>query len=978
MNELFRFLMLRPAEPADPVPVGISEKFRAAIEQAPQGPERDPLKAAAAQVSRDYGLLSIDQMNLAPRMVHFGRALRDRLAGDPEKLDLAALVHKTLGADPAAVVASGDFHEERLQLGDLLIAAKVLSTDGPVAAATIEDVLRLMDLVRTVAAGAGAVCAVGDIRRALTRPAGLAAVELPPRVVEDGTGQHEEPARDRETELDRQHAALTAAAHTLQDIAPGEFVRPEEHDGRGVEDQQDARQILGRRLLDGVRAGEVEPLPRGAVQALVAELGAVATAAGAIESEVRGAARLKVRGEVAESWTAEVRTGLELAGVDLERTAVPGALERVTRLLSAVDAERTGLREQAERIVLVGSSLVPLSQLGPLAGNGVTPVGQPHGTVQPVGVGDLLVVREHIKKYEGGELAHVENALDGEHRTRVHKRARTTEETVTVEVETRQDDERDVQSTERFELARESSTVVKEDSSLKAGLSVSGSYGPVVEFKASTDLAMNNAKEESAKTASKFSKEVTARATSKVSERRREERIRRTLEVFEEINEHGLDNPAGNGHVIGAYQWVDKVYEAQVFNYGKRMMFDFMIPEPGAFWLHAIAARPRPGAMLTRPVPFTLTPAQLAEFNYEFYVQRYQVEGVKPPPAPYVTVARSMEGSAGTDAHGMMTKIADLPVPDGYQAVSGHVTAEINSWKADWSVEVAVGNEFWRRQAGGFVDHYFTFDRETGAVPVAVKTFQVATLAVALEVNCQRTDRALKAWQLDTHTAITQAWLRMERAYRDELAALEVQAATAIQGRNPVENRSIERTELKKFAISTITAQHFDFFDAMGVSPQGYPQPVLAEAEAEGRFIRFFEQAFEWEHMMYVFYPYYWGRKAGWLDRSVLRDTDPQFAEFLRAGAARLVVPARPGFETAVAHFLDTGEIWEGADPPLLSSPLYLDIVQEIKERDDAPGIEVPQGPHWDVRLPTTLVRLREDGSLPVWIKNAAGEWTAS
>ena len=52
-----------------------------------------------------------------------------------------------------------------------------------------------------------------------------------------------------------------------------------------------------------------------------------------------------------------------------------------------------------------------------------------------------------------------------------------------------------------------------------------------------------------------------------------------------------------------------------------------------------------------------------------------------------------------------------------------------------------------------------------------------------------------------------------------------------------------------------------------------------------------------------------------------------------------------------------------------------MSIVQEIKERDDAPGNEVAQGPSWDVRLPTTLIRLRPDGDLPTWVKNGSGEW---
>lgn len=36
---------------------------------------------------------------------------------------------------------------------------------------------------------------------------------------------------------------------------------------------------------------------------------------------------------------------------------------------------------------------------------------------------------------------------------------------------------------------------------------------------------------------------------------------------------HSFDNSAGSGNISGVYQWVTKVYEAQVFNYGLRVMF---------------------------------------------------------------------------------------------------------------------------------------------------------------------------------------------------------------------------------------------------------------------------------------------------------------------------------------------------------------------------------------------------------------------
>jgi hypothetical protein len=77
----------------------------------------------------------------------------------------------------------------------------------------------------------------------------------------------------------------------------------------------------------------------------------------------------------------------------------------------------------------------------------------------------------------------------------------------------------------------------------------------------------------------------------------------------------------------------------------------------------------------------------------------------------------------------------------------------------------------------------------------------------------------------------------------------------------------------------------------------------------------------------------------------------------------------RPGFEAAILHYLETGEIWNGNPPPNLTSPMYVPILTEIEEATGAPGDEVPVGDPWEVQLPTTLVRLRPNDDLPVWAK---------
>ena len=42
------------------------------------------------------------------------------------------------------------------------------------------------------------------------------------------------------------------------------------------------------------------------------------------------------------------------------------------------------------------------------------------------------------------------------------------------------------------------------------------------------------------------------------------------------------------------------------------------------------------------------------------------------------------------------------------------------------------------------------------------------------------------------------------------------------------------------------------------IAPYGYPEIDFAEAKAEGEYIRAFEQSFEWNNMVHLFYPYFW------------------------------------------------------------------------------------------------------------------------
>jgi hypothetical protein len=678
---------------------------------------------------------------------------------------------------------------------------------------------------------------------------------------------------------------------------------------------------------------------------------------------------------------------LRQESVVLDKVALPDAVDQLSRSLRETATQLATLEQAASpqaRVVRFGSSVYEISpiviglNMFPKMPFSVTPT--THGDLKPVGIGDLLVVKQNLKRYDAHDLSDVVNVMKGEHRSTETKRTHSLTTTDSTEVASTQEDERDQQTAERFEMQTETSNVQKSEESVKLGASVSASYGPFVTFKASADYGMANSKEQSAKVATNYSKEVTSKASSKITQSFKKLHSTVDVQTFGEDNVHEWDNAKGDDHVVGQYQYLDKVYEAQVYNYGKRLLFDTTIPEPAAFLYWAQTMQPPAGYDLVKPAAFTLRPEDLNEGNYGFYVQRHGAVGVEAPPEPFVTVAKTFDGADDRTNRGELTKIAELPVPEGYQAVAASVYASFSNWDSGQAyVDIAVGSAAHRWTHAGGVGFWNTsMNNETSTVPFALFTFRVAMIASSVEIRCARTERKMHQWKLSTHAAIRQAYDKQMRDYEDALAEAQNRAANEAHGISPEANAQLIRDEMKRLTLTLLTNQQFDMFNAVATGPYGYPQMDNPVAEAQGAYIRFFEEAFEWQEMMYLFYPYYWAHKSSWQKRVLFSDDDPQFEAFLKAGAARVVVSVRPGFEKAVAHFMETGQIWDGGDPPTITDPAYLSIIDEIKDQQGASQGELAQGDPWDVRVPTSLIKLRLIDTLPEWKKDPSGAWIAA
>ncbi|PVH68884.1 hypothetical protein DL98DRAFT_599137 [Cadophora sp. DSE1049] len=426
-------------------------------------------------------------------------------------------------------------------------------------------------------------------------------------------------------------------------------------------------------------------------------------------------------------------------GIDLTGTAVSNVVGTLRRELNThVEA----LQLLVPSALLYGFKIpkfTPALPALPLDGR----VPHSKGNVAPSGIADLLVVKQTLKGYQAADIAHVENVLKGESKQRTHKKTTRAEALISTETETNNSEENELSSTSRFEMSKETSNTIKEDQSLKTELKVSAKYGPA-----------------------KYSQDVTERTVKKITERVLQKQSTTSISEIMEENQHGTNNSTGSGHISGVYQWPNKVYEAQVFNYGLRTMFDFMIPEPAAFLIYAItetANNAESGLLLEKPSPFTFAPSEIEEEMIGNLITQYQATDVLPPPDDYITITDQTKIGGG-DPNVNYDHAAALSIPSGYEAIYGTISNLCNVWKKDGStIDAMVGSETHRFDVvkgdwtwgTSLLNRYKGNSMATGgSIPWGFNTYNIQDAAVSVEVLCRVTERRKELWQADTHAKI--------------------------------------------------------------------------------------------------------------------------------------------------------------------------------------------------------------------------------
>ena len=714
-------------------------------------------------------------------------------------------------------------------------------------------------------------------------------------------------------------------------------------------------------------------------------------------------------------------------------------------------------------------------------------VNQPtFNNIRPVGICDLKIVKQILVGYEAGEVAHIENVLKGENKEKIHRRLDTIETFISDETTRENETNRETQTTDRNEIQRESERTINEALNFNTDASVHYNGG-TIDATLNAGFSWDRSTEESNRNASNFAKEVIQKSAERIMQRAQSLRTNRRTSETEETNRHGLNNVGGNTHVRGVYRYVNKRYKAQVFNYGKRLMFEFLIPEPSEFYKKTIenknkyksgneldCSRSKIPTLeenkindkngITKKIVEDYAKLLITTFEYPYtkdvaktetiYMKagKLEVQGDNPwtPGDESVNQPEFIKSKTNqtNERDRLINEMKISKDLDGAKA-----QADLKTFTPGLGTLINIHADVFTTGHRGHDKNpqeqstvYLEVKEIPNSVQIIPSTFihsvtefshdfptisNNQNASLTFEANCdwcqyyfivltiaQTEDPSeIDKWKskvfddlkakIDEKNKEIDAFCADEKTKFNSKQKIDDEASfIRIKGKHPAINKTIIQEELHKHAISMF-ALEFDpdkTEDLLLDNPIEYKVETIVKnrradkkkdtnicdekviedtecrvfpvinvdlARKKGEVVQFLEQAFEWDKMSYILYPYFYGDKSRWMETFDHYDNDDQndtaFVAFLRAGYARVLVPVRDTYRDAVPHFLSTRKPWNGGSAPVIGDNLYLPIHEEIRNQTDEYYKAQPVGEAWEYVLPTSLIYLQEDGNLPVF-----------
>jgi hypothetical protein len=583
--------------------------------------------------------------------------------------------------------------------------------------------------------------------------------------------------------------------------------------------------------------------------------------------------------------------------------------------------------------------------------------------IDPVGQLHLERVEMYPAGVERGELIHSVALAPGETVNISHKEWSVTEKEFEDIVQDYFEGYSEQGVAEKNDISMANESQSQHATALNVGASLSASYTNVT-LSTSFGYSATTNDTQSRKDSRNHSMETTKKASARTKKDHKVTFKVTSVAGSEDQSVRVISNPSPTDTMRIDYFQLARKWKVDLLRYGLRMTYDIVIPNPGSGIVTLVEDLKQLDALIDTPFIFTLplsaiwydptSPDNVS--NYDQLAAQYNAT-VTAPPAARKWVNGHKEGSVSDSEYGLTHfDSIEFDIDDDYY---------VHTFIAESNYDADLHETRTQLRAVNYNSIEDGLNFRIGLSGHLSLDFMYQYLyryALNITLICWPKTQTWLDWRLQAWNQIRAAaedqYNKNLQSYKDQRAKLAQQIADY----DALTLRRMEQEEIMKGVLRWLLGPQFYLvpfniailFGADSNDPQVgdvldpnlLPDAEWLDVMERGEFIKYLHNAIEWENVLYFTYPYFWDDNALWDFKKFLYHPDSTHRQFLRSGAARVVLTIRPGFEQSFTSLIESGAF------DLLPSPHpYVTIAQEIQDfaKSNYPGFP-PANPEQNAR----------------------------
>lgn len=609
------------------------------------------------------------------------------------------------------------------------------------------------------------------------------------------------------------------------------------------------------------------------------------------------------------------------------------------------------LKNLFEATIILYKDIFPLPPYEPLSSETTS--------ITPYAIGNLQLVKYKLLRHELGEIARITSIMPGEKRKLINRKLDriinkevTKTSSTSTSITKSQEQNNDFNEELWNAIAETTETTTYPDPGLVS------SYGPPtnITIKGSFTKSYTTQTPDKKQIAS-FAKKVLSKTTQRLTERINKVRAHTELKEKEDTAISYLDNSKSNEPAYGVYSWLNKIYQAKVINYGNRMLFRFIIPNPASSFIQQTETL----GGIDLEEPKSLTDFNITKYedvtvdNYLELCQFYNLKKFPLYPQEPIIVSDVLTLS--------QSKLISLP--HGYWASKASIDYAFGAGEAEATVTGFIGqNTFTLNRSEGLTNtiSFPNLNNEQNTISIGVvysPTIEMTTTSselnfqMSVEVTCNPSSQTILAWQIEIYQALYEAYT-LEITHYNEKINPTLQKKEIV---NPLTERLLVKLELEKSIKKQLLENALAVNGLSSSLINTTSSPSIQYNQPED--LQYIATTLEWNEMSYSFLDEYDNQSNLFAVSSL---SPEYFSAFLKASYACIIIPVVPAFNYSFLYYLKTGIVWSIQDDlcPCFddsseNSPDQLSVIYELKKTFHHNYQKEETIDTWEVLVPTSM-----------------------